>query len=172
MGQHKRGSPREAAHDADAILLAVHWSCLDEALHQAGDLHGKALLTCSLPMNDANTELVVAHISSGAEETASRAPGAHVVSAFGSVPSEVLFEVFAERGRAAPPSLAYCGDDQAAKATAARLIRDAGFDPVDASPLRTARYLEPFTLLIGLLAYEGDKGPELAYRFEWLGGGA
>jgi predicted dinucleotide-binding enzyme len=48
----------------------------------------------------------------------------------------------------------------------ARLIRDIGFDPVDAGPLPVARYIEPFALLIGKLAYEGDGGPELAYRFE------
>lgn len=29
-----------------------------------------------------------------------------------------------------------------------------------------ARCLEPFTLLVAQLAYEGDGGPELAYRFE------
>ena len=28
---------------------------------------------------------------------------------------------------------------------------------------------EPFTLLIAQLAYEGDEGPELAYRFERFG---
>jgi hypothetical protein len=26
--------------------------------------------------------------------------------------------------------------------------------------------MEPFTLLVGYLAYEGKGGPELAYRFE------
>jgi len=41
-----------------------------------------------------------------------------------------------------------------------------GFDPVDAGPLRIARYTEPFTLLIAQLAYEGKGGPELVYRFE------
>ena len=51
---------------------------------------------------------------------------------------------------------------------AAELIRDAGFDPVDAGPLRMARYTEPFALLIAQLAYEGSGGPELAYRFERL----
>ena len=51
----------------------------------------------------------------------------------------------------------------------ARLIRDVGFEPVDAGPLRIARYLEPFTLAIAQLAYEGDEGPELAYRIEWFG---
>jgi hypothetical protein len=29
-----------------------------------------------------------------------------------------------------------------------------------------ARYTEPFTLLIAKLAYEGESGPALAYRFE------
>jgi 8-hydroxy-5-deazaflavin:NADPH oxidoreductase len=52
-----------------------------------------------------------------------------------------------------------------AKDAAATLIRDVGFDPVDAGPLRIARYMEPFTLLVAQLAYEGEGGPELAYRF-------
>ena len=51
----------------------------------------------------------------------------------------------------------------------AELIRDVGFEPVDAGPLRIARYLEPFTLAIAQLAYEGDEGPELAYRIERFG---
>jgi hypothetical protein len=36
-------------------------------------------------------------------------------------------------------------------------------------PLRIARYLEPFTLAIAQLAYEGDEGPEIAYRIERFG---
>jgi len=59
-----------------------------------------------------------------------------------------------------------CGDGESGKSVAATLIRDAGFDPVDAGPLRVARYTEPFALLIGQLAYEGKGGPEVAYRFE------
>jgi predicted dinucleotide-binding enzyme len=77
--------------------------------------------------------------------------------------------VFEARRRANRPSLVYCGDDEGAKETAAALIRDVGFDPVDAGSLRIARYIEPFSLLIGQLAYEGDQGPELAYRFERFG---
>ncbi|HYU33067.1 MAG TPA: hypothetical protein VEW48_12975 [Thermoanaerobaculia bacterium] len=117
-------------------------------------------------MNEHDTDLVVAHTSSGAEELAKKARGAAVVSAFGSIPSEVLFGVFEARDSGRHPSLVYCGDDERAKEIAARLIRDAGFDPVDAGPLQVARYIEPFTLLVGQLAYEGDGGPALAYRFE------
>jgi len=169
QGNARAGTPGEAARDAGAVLLAVHWSRVDDVLKQAGDISGKVIVSCSLPMNADDTGLVIAHTSSGAEALAKKAPKARVVSAFGTVPSEVLFGVFAARKKAMRPSLVYCGDDARSKKTAAKLIRDVGFDPVDAGPLHIARYTEPFTLLIAQLAYEGDEGPELAYRFERFG---
>lgn len=162
----RAGTAGEAVRDADAVLLAVHWSRLEDVLAQSGDLAGKLLISCSLPMNADDTALVVAHTSSGAEALAARVPKARVVSAFNTVPSEVLFGVFAARNRALRPSLVFCGDDANAKATTAQLIRELGFDPMDAGPLQTARYTEPFALLVARLAYEGGGGPELAYRFE------
>jgi predicted dinucleotide-binding enzyme len=165
-GTARGGTPREAARDADAILLAVHWSRVDDVLAKAGDLTGRVLMTCSLPMNEDDTALVVGRTSSGAERLARKAHGARVVSAFGTVPSEVLFAVYHERNRDPRPSLVYCGDDPDANAVAVQLIRDVGFEPVDAGPLRIARYLEPFTLLVAQLAYEREGGPALAYRFE------
>jgi predicted dinucleotide-binding enzyme len=171
-GKATAGTPGEAARDADVLLLAVHWSRVDDVLKQAGNLSGKTIVSCSLPMNADDTDLVIAHTSSGSEALAKKLPKARVVSAFGTVPSEVLFGVFAARRKAAKPSLVYCGDDAKSKMTTAALIRDVGFDPVDAGPLRVARYTEPFTLLIAQLAYEGDEGPELAYRFERFAGKA
>ena len=165
-GTGRAGTPREAAQDADAVLLAVHWSRMDDVLGQAGDLSGKVVVSCSLPMNNDDTALVVAHTSSGAEELAKKLPGAHFVSAFNTVPSEVFFDVYAARRKASRPSLVYCGDDRRAKNAVVKLIRDVGFEPVDAGPLRIARYTEPFALLVAQLAYEGKGGPELAYRFE------
>ena len=162
----RAGSPREATQDADVVLLAVHWSRVDDVLSKAGDLSGKVLVSCSLPMNDDDSGLVIGHTSSGAEALAKKASGARVVAAFGTVPSEVLFAVFAAKDNDARPSLVYCGDDAEAKSVAATLIEDVGFTPVDAGPLAVARYTEPFTLLIAKLAYEGDDGPALAYRFE------
>jgi len=168
-GKARAGTPREAAENADALLLALHWSRIDDVLNQTGDLSGNVVVTCSLPMNEDNTALVVAHSSSGAEELARMIPKARVVSAFNTVPSEVLLGVYEARRRSARPSLVYCGDDSTSKRVAAALIRDAGFDPVDAGPLRIARYTEPFALLIAQLAYEGKGGPKLAYRFERFG---
>jgi predicted dinucleotide-binding enzyme len=162
----RAGTPGEAAKDADALLLAVHWSRTDDVLKQAGDLKGKLILTCSLPMDAGNTKLIVGNTNSGAEELAKKIPHARVVSAFNTVPSEVLFGVYEARRKKPRPSLIYCGDDAKGKSVAAELIRDTGFDPIDAGPLRIARYTEPLALLVAELAYEGEGGPELAYRFE------
>ncbi len=168
-GNATYGTPREAAQQADAILLAVHWSRVDDVLKKAGDLSGKTVITCSLPMNDDDTGLVIGHTSSGAEKLKTRLPKSRVVSAFNTVPSEVLFGVYEAKRKARWPSLVYCGDDQAGKEVAVELIRDVGFEPVDAGPLRMARYSEPFALLIAELAYGGKGGPELAYAFERFG---
>jgi 3-hydroxyacyl-CoA dehydrogenase len=48
------------------------------------------------------------------------------------------------------------------------LFAHAGHDVVfsDTGPLRMARYTEPFSLLIGQLAYQASNNPALAYRFE------
>jgi predicted dinucleotide-binding enzyme len=167
-GKAQAGTPREAAQGADAVLLAVHWLRFDDVLKQAGDLSGKIVITCSLPMNEENSELVVGRTSSAAEALAKKSPKARIVSAFNTVPSEVLVGVYKSKNRTKRPSLVYCGDDADANEIAAQLIREVGFDPVGVGPLRIARYTEPFALLMGQIAYEGRQGPEVAYRFEWF----
>jgi 8-hydroxy-5-deazaflavin:NADPH oxidoreductase len=44
--------------------------------------------------------------------------------------------------------MVYCGDDAHSKKIAAELIRDVAFALMDAGPLCTTRYTEPFALLI------------------------
>jgi predicted dinucleotide-binding enzyme len=160
------GTPEAAARGADAVLLAVHWSRVDDGLKKAGKLSGKLVLSCTLPMSKDDSHLVVGHTKSGAEALAAKIPRAHLVSAFSTAPSEVLFAVFAGRKKKARPDLVFCGDHDGAKKAAARLIRDVGFHPVDLGALSLARYVEPFSLLAAEIAYEGKGGPGLAYRFE------
>ena len=164
----KVGTPAEAAADADALILSVHWTRVDDVLGQIGKLSRKTVLTCSLPMSKDDRHLVLGLSTSGAQALAAKVPEAHVVSAFSTVPSEVLYPVFERRGRGTPPDLAYCGDHKGAKKTAAALIRDVGFNPVDVGPLATARYIEPFSLLVAEIAYNRSRRPEVGYRFEHL----
>src|SRR6187397_469661 len=74
-GKARAGTPADAVRGADAILLAVHWSRVTHVLKQAGSLSGKVVVSCSLPMNAKDTELVVSHTSSGAEALAKKAKG-------------------------------------------------------------------------------------------------
>lgn len=106
------GAPVEVAREADALLLAAHRSRIADVLKQAGDLTGKVMVSCSLPMDADNTGLVIAHASSGAKELAKTIPQARVVCAFNTVPSEVLFGVHEAKCKASHPSLVYCGDDK------------------------------------------------------------
>lgn len=55
------------------------------------------------------------------------------------MPSEVLFGIFEARRSTPRPNLVYCGDDADAKEVTATLIRDVGFDPVDAGPRQAGR---------------------------------
>jgi predicted dinucleotide-binding enzyme len=41
-GNARAGTPREAAQGADAILLAVHWSRIDDVFNQAGTCRGRS----------------------------------------------------------------------------------------------------------------------------------
>src|SRR5262249_26342141 len=144
------GTPAQAARFGSVVLLAVPWACVPEALAAAGPLAGKVLLDCTNPRGPFG-ELEVGLTTSGAEEVARLAPGARVAAAL--TPEHA-------RARRPPPLPAgaervagfYCGDDGAAKAVAARLIAEAGFDPVDAGALQSARYLEPLAALLARLA--------------------
>src|SRR5262245_5039483 len=75
-GRARAGSPSDAARNAQAVLLAVHWSRVGDVLRRAGDLSGKVVVTCSLPMSRNDSRLVIGKTSSGAEALAKKIPGA------------------------------------------------------------------------------------------------
>jgi predicted dinucleotide-binding enzyme len=162
-GARAASSPADAVSDADVVLLAVHWNRVASVLRAAGNLRGKIVIDCTNPMNASDSALTIGLRTSGGETIARRLRGARVVKAFNTVPSELYragADVFAEQ-----PGVCYCGDDNGAKRVVARLIRDIGFEPVDCGKLATARYLEPFALLVGELAYNHGRSPKLGVRF-------
>lgn len=161
----KAGTVTEAVEEADAVLLAVHWSRIADVLEQAGELDGKIVLNCCVPLDEQNRDLVVGVTTSGAEELARLRPRARWISAFNTSPSEAFFDVFAGRDREPRLQLLYYGDDNGAKRTAAGLIEDIGYEPLDAGPLRTGRFAEPFAMVTAELAYSQPGGAKLTYRF-------
>jgi NADPH-dependent F420 reductase len=154
-------SIREAASFGEVILLAVPWSGVENALKLAGPLSGKILVDCTNPLTENFMDLVVGFNTSAAEEIAKMAPDARVVKAFNAVSSATLSKpVF----NSIPSTVFYCGDDPEAKRVVAKLITDLAFEPVDAGPLRNARYLEPLAELFIQLAYTQGMGPEMAFK--------
>ena len=163
------GSVADAVQGADAVLLSVHWSNVADVLDRAGDMAGQIVLNCCVPLDDSNTDLVVGTTTSGAEELANMRPNTRWVSCFNTVPSEAFLPVFERREESPRPQVLTYGDDAGAKEVAGGLIRDVGFDPLEAGPLRTARFVEPFAMVTAELAYAQPGGPALTYRFDKLG---
>ena len=160
--------PNEVVHHSEVVLVSVPWHRLDDALAVAGGADAfatKIVVTCSLPMLPDDSDLAVAHDSSGAEELARRLPGARVVAAFNTIPSELIRPPLLEVDSAERPEVLICSNDLRAKDVAATLARDAGFTPVQAGSLRVSRWVEPFGLVVAQLAYAQERGPALGYRF-------
>nr|WP_319483831.1 NADPH-dependent F420 reductase [uncultured Cohaesibacter sp.] len=162
------GSVLDAVAEAEVVLLAVHWSRVEDALSRAGSLAGKIVANCCIPLDVADENLVVGIGTSGAELLAAAHPEARWVGAFNTCPSESLPLVHAGCGGAHPPQLMLYGEDDDAKAQIATLIQDVGFEPLDLGGLRNARFVEPFAMVTEVLAYRHPGGEALTYRFEKL----
>ncbi len=142
----QRATPREAAHAADIIILALPWSAAEEAVKALGDLSGKIVIDCMNPlgMTGGKLALTLGHTTSGGERVQSWLPGARVVKTLNQVGAEIM----AENGHLAHrPVQLVAGDDPAAKTAAMDLLADLGFEALDAGDLSKARLLEPFAMV-------------------------
>jgi predicted dinucleotide-binding enzyme len=157
----KAGAPADAAASSEVILLSVGWAAVDKALPAAGPLKGKIIIDCTNPIKPDLSGLEVGLNTSAGEEIARRAPGARVVKAFNTVFAEVYHSETRLSGTRVP-SMFYCGDDEDAKSVVSKLIREVGFTPVDAGPLKSARYLEPLAMLMIQLGYIQGMGTGIA----------
>jgi predicted dinucleotide-binding enzyme len=157
------GSNAEAAASAEVVVLATPYDDTPEALAAAGDLAGKVLIDCTEPVvmgpDILKRGLLIGHNTSAAEQIAARAPGVKVVKTLNTVGWPVMANPQFGSQKAVMP---YCGDDAAAKAAAARLVGDLGFEPLDAGPLANARLLEPFGMLWISLAFN-SMGTDFAF---------
>lgn len=157
----RAGSIAEAAAFGAVIVLATPWDAAESVLRAVGDLSGKILLDCTNPLKADLSGLAVGLATSGAEQVATWAPRAHVVKVFNTTGVENMADPRYPEGAV---TMLYCGDDARAKATAAQLAADLGFEPIDAGPLTQARLLEPYALLWISLAYQQHLGRNFAFR--------
>jgi predicted dinucleotide-binding enzyme len=137
------GSVREAAEFGDAVLFSVPWSRIDEVLDEIGDeaLDGKVVIDTTNQFGpDGLVELPEG--KTAAQVNAERMPsGVHYVKAFNTLTAGFQG---AAAGRSGDERVAmfFCGDDDEAKQTVKKLIRDIGFAQVDAGGLADAAVME------------------------------
>ncbi|MBD2257997.1 NADPH-dependent F420 reductase [Pseudanabaena sp. FACHB-2040] len=151
------GTPSEAVQFADVVVLSIAWAAVEDALQQAGSLDGKIVFSCVNALLPDMSGLAVGTTTSAAEEIAKLIPKARLVEAM-PLFAEVLHAP-SQQLSGQTPSVFYCGDDTEAKAIVADLLRETGCDPIDAGPLRNARYIEPAGMLLVQLAYAQQMGP-------------
>jgi len=161
-GGKVRAAPvKDAATGAEVIALTVPWDAAQDAVKNAGNLRDKIVLDCTNPLKPDLSGLTHGYDTSGAEQIAKWAAGARVVkilntTGFGNMANPVYPE--------GPSMMLYCGDDAAAKSTAAQLATDLGFAAYDAGPLSEARLLEPLALIWIKLAVQQKMGLNFAFR--------
>jgi predicted dinucleotide-binding enzyme len=139
-------TPAAAAAAGEVVVLALPWGAAEAAVKGLGDLAGKVVIDCMNPlaMGADGLGLDRGHTTSGGETVAGWLPGARVVKTLNQVGAEVMADA---SGFAHPPVMFVAGDDAAAKAVATELVRDLGFEALDAGALRAARLLEPFGMV-------------------------
>ncbi len=122
------------ASNADVVLVAVPSGAISDALGKASGLEGKVAIDTANAFAGRNEEF-----PSFAHEVKSHTNGP-VAKAF-NLNFAKLYDKIDEQPE--PPGQLYAADDEA-RDVAEQLIRDAGFEPLNAGDLDNARALEDF----------------------------
>jgi hypothetical protein len=153
---------RDAVRGADVVFLATPFQANEGILAGlAAELAGKVLIDCTNPVGPGLSHSLKS-AQSGSQTVQTLAPGAKVVKAF-SIYGFENFENSAYPGYNVKPVLMFCGDDEAAKAAAAGLISQLGWEPLDVGGLEQALHLEHMTLLWVRMVRMGGRSPHLVW---------
>ena len=150
----RAGTPREAAAFGDVLLMAVPYRALPQVGKDLAELiKSKVIIDASNPIVARDGEIATWARDKGAGvASAELLPGARIVRAFNAVGAARLPEI--AQGQGPRPGMPIASDDANAVATASRLIRDVGFEPVLVGPLAMGRHLIPGTPLAGVQSPE------------------
>ena len=149
------GTFAETADFAEFVALATLWSGTKPALDLAGTQRftGKVVMDVTNPLvfrEDGPPALALGHTDSGGEQVQRWLPSAKVVKAFNSVGNGLFVNPQLPSGT---PTMFYCGNDDAAKATVKKIIEDFGWESLDTGGIEGARLLEPLCLLWVVYAF-------------------
>jgi len=148
-----------AVGPAEVVILATPYGAA-AGIAASADFAGKTVVDVSNPVNADFSGLQVGHDTSAAEEIARAMPGAKVVKAFNTIFAQHYGTGLKIGGK--PLQTFVASDDEAARTTVKGLAAEIGLEPVDAGPLKNARYLEPLGFLNIQFGYALGRGTEIA----------
>lgn len=145
------GSFADAAAFADVAVLAVKGTAALAAVKAAGAqaLAGKAVIDACNPIADAPPVNGVLQFFTGPNESLLESlqrefPAVHFVKAYNSVGAAHMVDPQFAGG---PPTMFIAGNDDAAKASVAALVRETGWEVADMGRAEAARAIEPLCIL-------------------------
>jgi predicted dinucleotide-binding enzyme len=138
----RAGTPREAAAFGEVVLVSVPYSALPQiGRDYVAELNGKIVLDTSNPVQRRDGDMAVPALEKGSGiASAELLPGTRLVRAFNCIPAASLLNE--PNRRPARLAIPLAADDAQARATAERLVNDAGFDSVFVGPLELARHFD------------------------------
>jgi 8-hydroxy-5-deazaflavin:NADPH oxidoreductase len=140
------GTTGEAVQ-GDIVVVATYLDASKEVVARYGDaLNGKTVVDISNPVNmETFDSLSVPAGTSAAEELQALVPGANVVKAFNTTFAGTLTagEVSGQK-----LDVLIAGDSEEATTAVASFVNDSGLRAIKVGPLRRARELEAFMLLV------------------------
>ena len=129
-------APADAVASAEVVVVAVPWGVLPDALAQLGSLEGKVVIDTT---NQFGSGPMPAAGQTAAAFNAARMPRARYTKSFNTLTAAFQVQT---AGREPRVVQWLCGDDEAAKAIVAGLVRDAGYEPVDLGPTADCAVME------------------------------
>ncbi len=148
---------------AEIVILATPYGAAADIAGKA-EFSDKLVIDVSNPVKDDFSGLQVGHDTSAAEDIAALMPGATVVKAFNTIFAQHYGTGLKIGGQ--PLQTFVAADDDAAREKVKHLAEEIGLVPVDAGPLKNARYLEPIGFMNIQLGYVLGRGVEIAPH--WL----
>ena len=165
------GSLSETAGFAEVMVLAVKGAAASAVLRAAGaaNLDGKLVMDACNPITDAPPENGVLKFfttldDSLMERLQREFPKAHFVKAFNSVGAPQMVNPALKGGK---PTMFICGNDDGAKAAAAKILDQFGWETADMGKVESARAIEPLCMLwctLGFLHNEWTHAFKLLHK--------
>lgn len=154
---------KEAAQQADIVVLAVPWRATEAVVTGLGNLDGKIIMDAVNPLVRADDNLLEMGVDTSAGQLVQGwAPGARVVKAFNTVNFLYMKDPAAAGG---PITVPLASDDADAKQRVAEIVEAMGFETADVGPLRMSRYTEGMVVLSLTPMFEGRREESWQYYF-------